>query len=348
MNLPQYSDVSRFIESFQNKIQSNRNYNMLWKGVCQKIWESRINKRSCFCIYIDANLLELLDFEKINDNLKKIYDKIKISNYIEINNLGEVEKCENKSLGGKETKEYLSELSKTHFVFFFGEHGITRYINKCACDDSNIFYTTADRLRYLEKKDISQIEQVMKDYAAQCLTQQKDYMVFFADNATLRQINAEDRDFVKRYILKNRPEHYMRDHLRDYLSQHMKYTFNIEVELGQSKKELDIYFEVDGELYLIEIKWLGISINDSGTGISTTYTESRARDGVKQTLEYIEELTNTAEVSLRCGFLVIYDAREEKSHIDFGDYNFIDSRLKTYLQSFAVLPILPINKKHPA
>lgn len=86
---------------------------------------------------------------------------------------------------------------------------------------------------------------------------------------------------------------------------------------------MDIYFDVCGELYFIEIKWLEISINDDGSGFSTKYIDSRAGDGVTQTLEYIEELMNTSEKSLRHGYLVVYDARDNQSPIDFKDYSFV-------------------------
>lgn len=169
--------------------------------------------------------------------------------------------------------------------------------------------------------------------------------MFFADKATISQIDPQK---VNKNILRNKPEHYMRDHLCNYLTEHMRYTFTIEPELGQSKRELDIYFDVCGELYFIEIKWLGISINDDGSGFSTKYTDSRARDGVIQTLEYIEELMNTSEKSLRHGYLAVYDARDDQPPIDFKDYSFVNDNLKQYLPYFSVLKVIHLNKRHPA
>ena len=185
----------------------------------------------------------------------------------------------------------------------------------------------------------------MENYARQNITQQVNYMCFFADKATISQIDPQK---VNKNILRNKPEHYMRDHLCNYLTEHMRYTFTIEPELGQSKRELDIYFDVCGELYFIEIKWLGISINDDGSGFSTKYTDSRARDGVIQTLEYIEELTNTSEKSLRHGYLAVYDARDDQPPIDFKDYSFVNDSLKQYLTYFSVLKVIHLNKRHPA
>ena len=140
----------------------------------------------------------------------------------------------------------------------------------------------------------------------------------------------------------------MRDQLILYLTEHMKYTFTREPELGQSKRELDIYFDVSGELYFIEIKWLGVSINDQGDGLSTEYTDSRARSGVTQTLQYIEELMNSTERGLRHGYLAIYDARDEKKDIDFQEYSFVSEKLKKYMQNFSILKIISLEKRHPA
>ena len=90
-------------------------------------------------------------------------------------------------------------------------------------------------------------------------------------------------------------------------------------------------------------------MNKEGTGLSSTvYGESRAREGVVQTLEYIEELINTSEKSLRCGYLVIYDARDKKKVIDFQNYNFVDLELRKFEQNFKLLKIVPLDKRHPA
>ncbi len=93
-------------------------------------------------------------------------------------------------------------------------------------------------------------------------------------------------------------------------------------------------FDVSGELYFIEIKWLGVFINKAGTDLSATvYGEERAKDGVEQTLEYIGELLNSSEKSLRHGYLLIYDARDDKKEIDFKGYY------------FSILKMIPCIKK---
>lgn len=340
-----YGEVSKLVESLKDETENNRNYQFLFKGILQKLWEERINKNTYFALYIAADEIDNVKFDEMHNNLSALNGSINDSNLIQIDCCGNIVHKEYKGLLSEEMKAELSRISLHHFVFFFGEKGITRYINGRAIADCNIFYSIEDRKRYLEKKDISQINQVIHEYATQNVTQQVNYMYFFENNVTLMQI---DPAYIKRNILKNKPEHFMRDHLREYLKDHMRYTFSSEPELTQSKRELDIYFDVKGELYFIEIKWLGVSINDNGTGLTQPYTDYRAREGVIQSLEYIEELINTSETSLRCGYLAIFDARDNKSEIDFRNFNFVKEKLKPYMQCFSLLEIIPLDKKHSA
>lgn len=340
-----YEKVSQIIEAQKDAVENNRNYQLLYKGFLHKIWDSRINHKILFCIVISPENVDNLQFENLKDNLDEAVKSTAVANLIKINNFGNL--MEKQYLEGDTAtiKEKLVRISLDNYVFFFGEEGITRFINGRAIDEKNIFYSRQEQMKYNKKKDIAQINEVMDEYEREYVTQQVHYMTFFADNSTLRQI---DSNLIYRNILRNKPEHLMRDQLIDYLTEHMQYTFTPEPELGQSKKKLDIYFDVRGELYFIEIKWLGVSINDQGTGLSTEYADSWARNGVTQTLEYIEELMNSSEKGLRHGYLAIYDARDVKNDIDFQGYAFVREELKRYIQNFSILKIISLEKKHPA
>lgn len=340
-----YAEIKKLINEANDEIQSNKNYRMLWQGEFQRLWESRKNNRILFCIYIKNNILNDIEFDCLANNRAEIEKEIQKSNIIELNNVGEIINFENKTLSTLEMKKFLQKLSCEHLVFFFGEDGISRYIHGEPVDDCNIFYSMEDRINYYKKYDISKLDDVISDYASKIVTQQVAYMCFFADNATLNQISSQ---YINRNILKNKPEHYMRDHLCDYLSHKMKYTFSTERQLVQSKRALDIYFEAEGYLYFIEVKWLGVSINENGTSLTKPYGEKRAEDGVIQSLEYVIELINTNEANFRAGCLVIFDARDKKTDINFKEYSFLPESLKDYLSYFRLLPIIPLNKKHPA
>lgn len=340
-----YEDVSKIVKASKDTTENNRNYQLLYKRFLKRLWEEQPNHQVMFCLAISPEDVDALKFENLEDKLKIVVSSLGEANYLKIDNEGNI--VETKYIEGDtiEVKRLLSELSARDYLFFFGEQDITKFINGTAVDENNIFYSRSDRMKYREKKDISKINEVMDNYARQHVTKQVNYMVFFADSPTLCRI---DPKLKQRNILRNKPEHYMRDQLCDYLTDNMKYTFTTEPELGQSKRELDIYFDVSGELYFIEVKWLGVSINDRGSGLSTLYTDARARDGVTQTLEYIEELMNTSEKSLRHGYLAIFDARDNKSNIDFQEYRFVRKELETYLPYFSVLKVIPLEKRHPA
>ena len=340
-----YEEVSDIVKQSNLHVECDQNYNLLYKKYLQELWDNQINHQVFFSVAISPEVLSNLNFKNLQSNLSKLTKVFAIKNFIKIDNCGNV--LETKNLDGRtnDIRNEICKLSINDYVFFFGEEGITRFVNGYPYEDINIFYSRNDRMKYKEKKDISRIYEVIDNYSSQYLTQQVNYMCLFADNATLRQI---DSGYIKRNILKNRPEQFMRDQLCQYLTENMRYTFTTEPELGQTKKELDIYFDVSGELYFIEIKWLGVSVNNKGTGLSKAYTDSRARKGVIQTLEYIGELLNTSEKSLRHGYLLIYDARDKKKDVDFNEFSFVDSDLKSYLDYFSVLGILPLVKKHPA
>lgn len=340
-----YKKVSDIVKESKLHVECDQNYNLLYKKYLQELWDNQKNHQVLFSVAISPDSLSNLNFKNLQNNLSKLTKYIAITNFIKIDNCGNVEKKTNLVGNTNDIRNEICKLSMSDYVFFFGEEGITRFVNGYPYEDVNIFYSRSDRMKYKEKKDISKISEVIGNYSSQYLTQQVNYMCLLADNATLRQI---DSQYIKRNILKNRPEQFMRDQLYQYLNDNMRYTFIKEPELGQTKKKLDIYFDVSGESYFIEIKWLGVSINDEGTGLSTVYKDSRARDGVIQTLQYIKELLDTPEESLRRGYLLIYDARDDKKEVNFNKFSFIDSTLKPYLDYFDVLGILPLTKRHPA
>lgn len=340
-----YEQVSRIIEAQKEAIENDKNYQLLFKRFLNNIWDKQYNHTILFAIAILPEDVDNLQFEDLENNLNESIKSTSVANLIKIDSLGKL--IDKQYLEGTNgvIKEQLRKISLDHYVFFFGAEGITRFISGRALDEENIFYSRKDQMAYSKKKDIAHIDEVMEEYTNDFVKQQVNYMAFFADNPTLKQIDAS---LVKRNILKNKPEHFMRDQLILFLSANMRYTFTREPELGQSKRELDIYFDVSGELYFIEIKWLGVSINDEGSGISTEFTDSRARSGVVQTLEYIQEMMNSTEKGLRHGYLVIYDARDNKKDINFQKYTFVREELKNYMDYFSILKIIPLNKTHPA
>ncbi|QRX64301.1 hypothetical protein JS578_03340 [Dysgonomonadaceae bacterium zrk40] len=62
---------------------------------------------------------------------------------------------------------------------------------------------------------------------------------------------------------------------------------------------------------LIEIKWLGKSFNRVTLTFTSTYTDSRARDGAKQLAEYLDENAVQVPNHNTMGYLVVFDLRRK-------------------------------------
>lgn len=338
-------NAGHLLRQAKSKVLNDPKFKILKSNHLEKFWLNRINKKNLFTIFIRENLLEKLAFKKVNENLYSIVLKeIQHANMIEVDETFDILNSERIVFkDSPQVKRYLKAKSEEGYcVFFFGNHGLDVFVKGECNTDINFFYSNEDVERFYEKGDISQIREVLKSYQNSCLRKQFEYSRFFVDKGTI------DHYGFGKNTLVNKPEKLMRDHLRNYLAERIRHTFKIEIELEATKREIDIYTEVDGEFYFFEIKWLGKSVNQQRDKISVSYTDSRARDGVKQTLEYIEELVEVMGINVKAGYLVIFDAREEKSEVDYQDFKFLDPKLMVYMELFDIMQPLEISNTHPA
>jgi hypothetical protein len=233
----------------------------------------------------------------------------------------------------------------SNVVFFFGDSGIDNFIRGVPKVKVNLFYTEEDQQKYSERYHMSSIKDFFKFYQKEILRNPAAYGLFFAEKSVLNRINPE---YIDKNILKNKPEKYFRDHLQLHLNTHTQHNFQKELELPVSKRKIDLYTEVDGKTYLFEIKWLGQSIANDGTKLSRPVTDSSAIDGVTQTLEYIEEMIENMGLNLKCGYLLVFDARLDKKPVDYQNYDFVPGNYRGYFESnFEKLTELKIDNTHP-
>jgi hypothetical protein len=117
---------------------------------------------------------------------------------------------------------------------------------------------------------------------------------------------------ASRWFFKAKPEHIMRKSLTQYLQNVLN---DAEVRPEQNVDEthpVDIHvaFSFTDQRAIIEIKWMGDSVDDTGK-VTTTYRPARALEGAKQLAEYLDaSATWGAGVKTR-GYLVVFDARRK-------------------------------------
>ena len=86
-----YEEVSKILETSKNIILNNRNYRMLLKGVFQKFWEERKNKRAYFSIFFDSGMIDKINLIELKRNLDLLNSMLIGNNFIQINENGKIE-----------------------------------------------------------------------------------------------------------------------------------------------------------------------------------------------------------------------------------------------------------------
>lgn len=145
------------------------------------------------------------------------------------------------------------------------------------------------------------LEEALEQYK---LTSARNVACSFIKNA----IYDENRIFFKK-----KPEHFLRDSLNFYLNARLRGD-NIEIRPEQiidttHPVDIKISWGNTNHLALIEIKWLGQSINEDTLELSTNYTAARANDGAKQLVTYLDGNKVQVPNYNTIGYLVIYDLR---------------------------------------
>jgi hypothetical protein len=120
-------------------------------------------------------------------------------------------------------------------------------------------------------------------------------------------------DPERRWILINRPE----KTLQDSLAQHLVSSLRLgQVELrreqpvGEEKPpDIKVTWSQTNRLALIEVKWIGASVDRDGTRISWEPAEREANEGATQLVGYLQLNAQESPQHQTMGFLVVFDAR---------------------------------------
>ena len=115
----------------------------------------------------------------------------------------------------------------------------------------------------------------------------------------------------KRLVFAAKPEHHMRDSLVFALRNTLR---DVEVMPEQNVDvtgpvDIKVRWTAGQQVALIEVKWLGKSLEDGQTQWSSQYGPSRAVDGLRQLCNYLDRYhTEALEMDAR-GYVVVFDGR---------------------------------------
>ena len=142
----------------------------------------------------------------------------------------------------------------------------------------------------------------------------EDYKVRIARVSNCHYL--EDAWFNNNKIyFKSGPEHFLRDSLRQFLYYQIR---DAEVRPEQNVDsshpvDMKITWSFTNRLAIIEIKWLGRSLNHAGDSITQNYTQARAVRGAEQLKDYLDNNKSFAPDKITIGYLVVFDGRRRGS-----------------------------------
>jgi hypothetical protein len=184
-----------------------------------------------------------------------------------------------------------------------------------------VVYTYYNRLEYFHAKNKSTIVTKLQtayssNFAIPTFDQLQDALEHYGSqmirhsSCKLFKTVWHDENHI---LLKNAQEHVMRDSLTQALKCILR---EAEVRPEQSVNEskpvdIKVTWTFTNRLALIEIKWLGKSINQDTGKLTNDYTNSRATEGAKQLAHYLDLNKEQSPGHITRGYLVVIDARRK-------------------------------------
>lgn len=169
----------------------------------------------------------------------------------------------------------------------------------------------------------------------------EEALIYYRDNIALnaKQKNLQEALCHNRLFFKNAPESLLQEALCEFLMSTLRDRATVKREENvdiSHPVDLRITFKSTNHMALIEIKWLGRSLNAGHTGVSANYDSPRANAGAKQLVDYIDKNIESFSGSITSGYLVVYDLRrrnnnnidnDKLSHADADYYQLEDLRM---------------------
>lgn len=296
-------------------------------------------------------LQELLDSDDGVDN-----------NYIIIDgNMKVVSKVVDKDItSSNEARKTYQEISTEGYIVFVLQPDalINFFING---DDfgEGIFLTNSDYNSFRKLKGTEHLTTLFEEYRVK-LENRDTYSKFFLTKSHLRVLHNRlspsipEKDFIEshKHILRNKPEDSFREDLRFFLENHLK-TRMIKKELVLNNfRRLDIFIwdESGTEMFLIEVKWVGLSVHPSGEELGTEYCSNDiCPAAVHQSIDYLRQL-HTERQNIKRAYLVVFDARSNDlpdTGVGINTLTFSEEE-KRHLYKFKKVNDLKVRNIHPS
>ncbi len=113
-----------------------------------------------------------------------------------------------------------------------------------------------------------------------------------------------------------KPEYRLRQALHNYLYSYLRHD---DIDLREEQNvddshpvDIKIVWRMENRSAIIEVKWIGKSIDLATRRITANYGDARARKGAKQLAEYLEWHRQQAAKEDTRGYLVIFDCRRNR------------------------------------
>lgn len=284
----------------------------LFVAKLEKDFGSKGIERALFLASKIKSVYEVIDVKKIK-NIKIVTS---LEKHIDINDklVGNIEEL-------SASLELVTDSSSTSIFLEFTESGKIFFsedvIDTSSIKNLAIIYEKIGENEYFHNmtdKDLLEPLSGIDSYFAPNTFKSLDealefYKTNVAKNTSCKILQGIWYDDYKIKIEKGASEGIMRDSLCQFLRYRLRGLKEVMPEQNVNEKnpvDIKVSWNYTKHIAFIEIKWLGKSISN------TTYTQSRALDGAKQLVDYLDEYTQQNPNVVSYGYLVVFDARRRK------------------------------------
>lgn len=271
------------------------------------------------------------DFTMCIRQLKELYKSIDISRYATISAfVGKHDDFEGKGIVMQ--MQNIHSLDRDNLVLNFVDEETTQVLSLEGFDDKSL---SNDTFVYCWKRDENRADQFMikgelvpfsvedtpvegSFFSIKTYNDLDEALTNYRDNVALmcKGKALEDSMTPSRLFFYAAPESLLQQALFEYLDSRLRQCDVKREHNVDESKPVDIMVRWRGtnHMALIEIKWMGKSLNSVKSGFSAEYADARAQKGANQLVDYIDKNSDSFPRDVTTGYLVVYDLRRHKNN----------------------------------